>query len=154
MASHGQGESVCLPAWLPPPPFFLLPSSISPHNLSPPSCIWLESPSSRACLGFNKSLYREQVGGWWGGWGFMCVPASHLQTWSPQKTRPTEYVLLEGFCPFPVWIGKCAAWQNGLLSAKRAIPPTGLGRVINVYTFDCHLGVRGKNWLFIWATLI
>lgn len=132
MASHGQGKSVCLP--LP------LPSPISLHNLSPPACIW--SLSSRACLGFNKSLYREQVG------GFMCVPASHLQTWSPQNA-PGEYVLLEEFCPFPIWIGKYAAWQNGPLSAKGAIQPTGLGHVINVYTFDCQLGVRERiDYLF------
>lgn len=135
MASHGQGKSVSPHHHRrrrrrhPPTP------SISPHNLSTRACIWLESLSTRACLGFNKSLYREQVG------GFMCVPASHLQTWSPQNAPP-EYVLLEGFCPFPVWIGKYAAWQNGLLSAKGAILPTGLGHVINVYTFDCQPAVQ------------
>lgn len=37
------------------------PPSISPHNLSPQSRIWLEWLSSRACLGFNKSLYQQQA---------------------------------------------------------------------------------------------
>lgn len=141
MASHGLGKSVRLPATLPPPLPDLPspPSSISPHNLSTPSCIWL---SSRACLSFNKSLYQEQVG------GFMYVPASHLQTWSPQNAPP-EYVLLEGFCPFPVWIGECAARQNGPLSAKRATLPTDLEHVINVYTCDCHLGLMERiDYLF------
>lgn len=38
--------------------------------------------------------------------------------------------------------------QHGL-SAKGAILPSGLGHVINVYTFDCQLGVMERiDYLF------
>lgn len=143
MASHGQGESVCLP----PPPPFLLPSPH--HNLSPPSRIWLESLSSRTCLGFNKSLYQEQVGG---GGGDVCTCKSFANMKSSKRTP--EYVLLDRFCPFPIWIGKYAAWQNGLLSPKGAIWPTRPGACDKCLHFWLSTRTCRKNRLFIWATCI
>lgn len=145
MASHGQGESVCMP---PPPPF---PSSIPLHNLSPPSCIWLESLSSRTCLGFNKSLYQEQVGVVGGG-GYVCTCKSFANMKASKRTP--EYVLLDRFCPFHIWIGKYAAWQNGLLSAKGAIRPTRPGACDNFLHFWLSARTCRKNRLFIKATCL
>lgn len=122
----------------PPPP----PPPPSQHlNLSPPSaCIWLVAVQPRLS-GF------QQVSLSWAGWGgFMCVPASHLQTWSPQNAPP-EYVLLEGLCPFPVWIGKYAAWQNGLLSANGSILPTGPGACDKCLHVWLSTRIYGKNWV-------
>lgn len=138
MASHELGKSVCLPATplhptaatSPLPPFF--------HLTTQPVYSVLHLVAQPCLSRFQQvSLSRAGRG------GVMCVPASHLQTWSPQNAPP-EYVLLEGFCPFPVWMGENAARQNGLLSAKRATQATGLEHLINVYTFDCQMGVMER----------
>lgn len=88
-----------------------------------------------ACLGFNKSLY-QKVGCVCKGGGSTCKSFANMKS---SKYNP-ECVLLEGFHPFLLWIGKYAVWQNAPLPAKAAILPTGLGWVIKFYTFDCHLG--------------
>lgn len=142
MASHGQGKSVCLPPSFPPS---FLPSSISPHNLSPPSCIWLESLSSRACLGFNKSLYREQVGGF-----YVCTCKSFANMKSSKRTS---------------WI--CSAWRvlpipclNRQICSMAKWPPVcqrshpthRSGACDKCLHFWLSTWSYGKNWLFIWIT--
>jgi len=74
------------------PPF---PSSISPHNRSPASRFWLESLSSRACLSFNKSLYREQVG------GVLCVYLQVICKHEVLKTPPLNMFCLKGSAHSP-----------------------------------------------------
>ncbi|KAK2920278.1 hypothetical protein Q8A73_002482 [Channa argus] len=113
MASHGPGKSVCLPATPSPPPSAprlpSLPYSISPHNLSTPSCIWL---SSRARLGFNKSLYQEQVNMQHGKMA-SCLPKEppYPQAWGivepdfRPRPEPTSTCLEVTVSSFPIrWV--------------------------------------------------
>lgn len=117
VALHRRGGSVC-----PTPPTCLL------HTASG----W--SHQAAALVWVSTSLFIKSR--WWGCYVCTCKSFENMKS---SKCNP-ECVLLEGFCPFPVWIGKYAARQNGLLSAKAAVLPAGLGQVIKFYTFDCQLG--------------
>lgn len=128
MASHGQGESVCLP----PPPFHLPAQPCS-------SILHLVRVAEQPYLSGFQQVFLSRAGGGF----YVCTCKSFENMKSSKKKCTPEYVLLEGFCPFPIWIGKYAAWQNVLLSTKINVVPSGLGHVINIYTSD---------WLFIWAT--
>lgn len=139
MASHGQGESVCLP-----PP--LLPSSISPHNLSPPSRIWLESLSSRACLGFNKSLYQEQVGG-------LCVYLQVICKHEVLKTHPW-ICSAWGVLPIPHLNRQICSMAKRPPVCQRSHPTHRPGACDKCLHFWLSTRSCGKNRLFTWVSCI
>lgn len=134
MASHRQGESECLTACPPPPSPSLLPPATPPvpillpsppHNLSPQSRIWLEWLNSRACLGFNKSLYQQRSEG---RRGFVCVYLQVICKHEVLNTKPPECVLLEGFCSFaPSEKGNLQRGKMAPCLPNGGSPPAGPG---------------------------
>lgn len=101
------------------------PPSISPHNLSPQSRIWLEWLNSRACLGFNKSLYQQRSEG---RRGFVCVYLQVICKHEVLNTKPPECVLLEGFCSFaPSEKGNLQRGKMAPCLPNGGSPPAGPG---------------------------
>lgn len=95
MASHGQGESVCLPAWLPPPP--LLPPPLF-HLPSQPvsSILHLVRVAEQPRLSGFQQVSLSRAGGWVvGGVGvYVCTCKSFANMKSSENA--------------PHWI--CSAW--------------------------------------------
>lgn len=88
------------------------------------------------------------------GRGVLCV---HLQIiWKHEvlKNAPSEYVLLEGFCPFPVWIEKICSMAKWPPVCQRRHPSPRPGACDKCLHFWLSTDSYGKNYPFIWTTCI
>lgn len=121
-----------------PPPS---PAPISPHNQSPPSCIWLKSLSSHACLSFNKSFLSRKGDGFYVRTckSFLNMKSLKCSSWicSAWEVLPIPSLNRQN-CSLAKWPPVC----------QKSDSPSRPGACDKCLHFNCQLNVVWKKCIF------